>query len=83
MAKTMRILWVRVGRFIQKPVTIQQSPQAVSGKVIQMLEAALEKMGRASAAISDSGSSTNGEDDEDLVEEALVVNEAVLVHASL
>ncbi|KAJ6188776.1 hypothetical protein N7519_003684 [Penicillium mononematosum] len=36
------------------------------------------QMGRPSAAISDSGSSTNGEDDEDLVEEALVVNEAAI-----
>ncbi|OQD73157.1 hypothetical protein PENDEC_c016G03496 [Penicillium decumbens] len=33
------------------------------------------QMGRNSAAISDSGSSTNGEEEEDLVEEALVVNE--------
>ncbi|KAI2685764.1 hypothetical protein CBS147317_1903 [Penicillium roqueforti] len=36
------------------------------------------QMGRPSAAISDSGSSTNGEEDEDLVEEALVVNEAAV-----
>lgn len=36
------------------------------------------QMGRHSAAISDSGSSTNGEEDEDLVEEALVVNEAAI-----
>ncbi|KAJ5513123.1 ATPase P-type K/Mg/Cd/Cu/Zn/Na/Ca/Na/H-transporter [Penicillium fimorum] len=37
------------------------------------------QMGRPSAAISDSGSSTNGEDyEEDLVEEALVVNEAAI-----
>lgn len=37
------------------------------------------QMGRASAVISDSGSSTNGEDeDEDLVEEALVVNESAI-----
>ncbi|KAJ5155192.1 hypothetical protein N7492_007995 [Penicillium capsulatum] len=35
------------------------------------------QMGRNSAAISDSGSSTNGED-EDLVEEALVVNETAI-----
>ena len=36
------------------------------------------QMGRHSAAISDSGSSTNGEDEEDLVEEALVVNETAI-----
>ncbi|CAI7618215.1 unnamed protein product [Penicillium glandicola] len=37
------------------------------------------QMGRPSAAISDSGSSVNGEDEEeDLVEEALVVNEAAV-----
>jgi phospholipid-translocating ATPase len=36
------------------------------------------QMGRPSAAISDSGSSTNGEEDEDLVEEALVVNETAI-----
>ncbi|KAJ5584284.1 uncharacterized protein N7459_004084 [Penicillium hispanicum] len=36
------------------------------------------QMARHSLAISDSGSSTNGEEDEDLVEEALVVNEAAI-----
>ena len=36
------------------------------------------QMGRNSAVISDSGSSTNGEEDEDLVEEALVVNESAI-----
>ncbi|CAI7601272.1 unnamed protein product [Penicillium pancosmium] len=36
------------------------------------------QMGRFSTAISDSGSETNGEEDEDLVEEALVVNEAAI-----
>ncbi|KAJ5772949.1 hypothetical protein N7457_007845 [Penicillium paradoxum] len=36
------------------------------------------QMGRPSAAISDSGSSTNGEEEEDLVEEALVVNETAI-----
>lgn len=36
------------------------------------------QMGRSSAAISDSGSSTNGEEDEDLVEESLVVNESAI-----
>ncbi|MDN6173493.1 MAG: phospholipid-translocating P-type ATPase, partial [Yaniella sp.] len=36
------------------------------------------QMGRPSAAISDSGSSTHGDDDEDLVEEALVVNDAAI-----
>ncbi|KAJ5653097.1 hypothetical protein N7490_000100 [Penicillium lividum] len=35
-------------------------------------------IGRNSAAISDSGSSTNGEEEEDLVEEALVVNETAV-----
>ncbi|KAJ5923601.1 ATPase P-type K/Mg/Cd/Cu/Zn/Na/Ca/Na/H-transporter [Penicillium verhagenii] len=35
-------------------------------------------MGRNSLAVSDSGSSTNGEEDEDLVEEALVVNESAI-----
>ncbi|KAJ5661823.1 uncharacterized protein N7477_009439 [Penicillium maclennaniae] len=36
------------------------------------------QIGRNSTAISDSGSETNGEEDEDLVEEALVVNEAAI-----
>ncbi|KAJ5619694.1 hypothetical protein N7510_003678 [Penicillium lagena] len=36
------------------------------------------QMGRFSSALSDSGSSTNGEEDEDLVEEALVLNEAAV-----
>ncbi|KAJ5272711.1 hypothetical protein N7478_007836 [Penicillium angulare] len=36
------------------------------------------QMGRHSTVISDSGSSTNGEEDEDLVEEALVVNESAI-----
>jgi phospholipid-translocating ATPase len=36
------------------------------------------QLSRHSAAISDSGSSTNGDDDEDLVEEALVVNETAI-----
>lgn len=36
------------------------------------------QMGRPSAAISDSGSSANGDEEEDLVEEALVVNEAAI-----
>ncbi|KAJ5168922.1 phospholipid-transporting ATPase DNF3 [Penicillium canariense] len=36
------------------------------------------QMGRTSTAISDSGSSANGDEDEDLVEEALVVNEAAI-----
>lgn len=36
------------------------------------------QMGRNSAVISDSGSSTHGEEEEDLVEEALVVNEAAI-----
>lgn len=36
------------------------------------------QMSRPSAVISDSGSSTHGEDDEDLVDEALVVNEAAV-----
>ncbi|KAJ6096618.1 hypothetical protein N7486_007364 [Penicillium sp. IBT 16267x] len=35
-------------------------------------------MGRNSAVISDSGNSTNGEEEEDLVEEALVVNETAI-----
>jgi phospholipid-translocating ATPase len=36
------------------------------------------QLGRNSAAISDSGSETNGEEEEDLVEEALVVDEAAI-----
>ncbi|KAJ5105310.1 hypothetical protein NUU61_002657 [Penicillium alfredii] len=36
------------------------------------------QMGRVSGALSDSGSSTNGEEEDELVEEALVVNEAAV-----